>query len=276
MNSHWNYLPHLSEDIHLQIAKGYIQHEMRKLFPSLSTAPAVWQLIETDIDNWSTKNGLSIILPIRDLWNMFYAISSVLKLKSVLPLLTSVNITWSKKNIPVSSLTFGSKFPEIEPMRCIHQPANVVRKCLFDDEHKTELEKIRVRLAGQASAKAPRDHYPLIAKVVDENTVVIDGNRRLLNALVNNIDSINVVQGQPCGKPEIFEHWVPTIRLIECVQAYRSHYEINPGGKSQAITIYSLIRNSQAGRIEFFERAISKKEPADNYLCRMVRALLRH
>lgn len=217
------FLSHLYELLRRKIAICYAQHEMRKLLPKLREA-SLWRSIDKQIRGWYEE------LSIRNFWNGIHGISMGFRLKSLVPWITSVNIKWEEKNVPVKELNFGGKFST-------------------------------VYLKSGVLKTAPRDHFPIFVLVKKGKLVVIDGNRRLLKAIADKKDTISAFVGKPIAKPVLYEHWVPTSILVDLVFWHEQQAlfgrEIT---ETIARTIAELIRDSSAGRIEFAERAIHKDD----------------
>lgn len=86
---------------------------------------------------------------------------------------------------------------------------------------------------------------------------VIDGNRRLLQSIVDKKETILAVIGESIEEPPLFEHWVPTSLLVDLVFWHKCQMESgNDTTEATARMIAELIKNSSAGRKEFAERAI--------------------
>ena len=80
------------ETIRIKIAVDYIQHEMRKIFPKIRDKN-IWQKLDKEAANLINNETMA---PIRDFWNLVDAICFGLRLKDLVPRLTSQNIKCSK------------------------------------------------------------------------------------------------------------------------------------------------------------------------------------
>lgn len=71
----------LTEPIRIEIAIGYLQHEMRKILARIKNKSA-WQKIDSELKNLNRNNTM---VPIRDFWNLVDGICLGLKLKAWFP-----------------------------------------------------------------------------------------------------------------------------------------------------------------------------------------------
>lgn len=267
------FLPHLSESLRREIAVRYVQQEFRKLLPQLRD-DVLWQSIDEQVQKWYEE------LSIRNFWNAIHGISMGFRLKSLVPWITSFNVQWSEKEVPLDELWFGGKFGPIKSLGC-SESAKEVKEKLFLPENQKLLEQTRQKLEEEAAKTAPRDKFPIfvVRKSHGDSTEktlrVVDGNRRLLQAIVNKKDTIGAVVGEPVGEPALYEHWVPTSLLVDLVFWYKR--QIRAGRETTEVVaraIAQLIRDSSAGRIEFAERSIHRDKKLDVQLLEAVAKIL--
>ena len=166
---------HLSNSLRREIAVRFVQHEMRKLFPHVRNA-AQWRVLDNDIEQWFTN------LTVRNFWNGVHGLAMGFRLKSLVPWITSKNVQWKKKNMPV--------------------------------------EQIRPGTSMKSASSTPRDHDPIFVLYKEKQFHVIDGNRRLHVALAAGKKTIPAYVGVPVRKPYLSEHWVSTSLLVDLVSAY--------------------------------------------------------
>lgn len=248
-----SFLPHLYEPLRIKIAIQYVQQEMRKLLPELRE-DVLWRAMDKQIEDWYQKLG------IRNFWNAIHGISMGFRLKSLVPWITSLNIKWEEKETPVKDLWFGGQFGPIKEMKC-SQSANDVGNKIFKEENKEILEKSNKILKEKKEEAAPRDYFPIFVVDKKEKLTVIDGNRRLLQAIVDKKETILAMAGESIAEPPIFEHWVPTSLLVDLIFWHKRQMEVGKDTtETTAQMIAELIRNSSAGRKEFNERAVHRDD----------------
>lgn len=261
------FLPHLSDPFRRSIAVRYAQQELRKLLPQFQDE-AIWESIDKQVEQWWDA------LSVRNFWNGIHGISMGFRLKSLVPWLTSLHIQWIEKDAPVEELWFGGKFGPIKELD-ISGASTAVKQIIFLPEHRELLKQTRKRLKGLLDESAPRDDYPIFVVRKEGQLRVIDGNRRLLKAIVNQKERIRAVVGEPTADPPFYEHWVPTSLLVELVFWHKQ--QVQAGRDTIDITarnIVELIRDSSAGRIEFFERAVHKDDEIHVKLSERVEQIL--
>ena len=262
------FLPHLYEPIRREIATRYAQHEFRKLLPQLRQA-LLWKSIDKQIENWYEK------FLERNFWNAIHGISMGFRLKSLVPLITSLNIRWEKKEILLEELWFGGKFGPIGSLGT-SESASEVKEKIFLPKNRKILEQTRKKLKIFSLETAPRDEFPIFIMRKKGKLRVIDGNRRLTQAIINKRDTIKSFVGEPLAKPLLYEHWVPTSLLVELVFWHKQ--QIQSGRKTTGMiakNIAELIRDSSAGRIEFVERSIHKDDQTHLLLLNSVAKVLK-
>lgn len=270
------YPPHLSEPLRRSIAVRYVQHELRKLLPSLRDAVA-WSTVDADVLRWF--DGNPTLAPVRDFWNGVHGISMGFKLKHIVPYVTSLHLTWREEDIDIDALKFGSVLEEIHATRYDPSVSNV-RRWFFDPLHHKELAAARTAHEERSAQTVPRDDYPIFVTRKDGVLRVHDGNRRLLRAILFGQPTILAVIGEPCGEPLLFEHWVPTSLLLDLVSLHRYRFamEDNDATRHIAETIARLIRHSTAGIHELNHRCLHTLREhvgADGALDKAINASLR-
>jgi hypothetical protein len=273
MDTNKIFLPHLSEPFRREIAVRYAQQEMRKLLPQLRDA-SLWQSIDEQIGKWYAE------LLIRNFWNAIHGISMGFRLKSLVPWITSLHIKWTEKDMPIEELWFGGKFGPIASLG-IPESAVAVKEQLFRPENRELFEQTQKILKEKAAETAPRDDFPIFVvrkthgDSSDKKLRVVDGNRRLLRAIVNKKEAIRAVVGEPVGEPVLYEHWVPISLLVDLVFWYKR--QIRAGRETTEVVarvIAELIRDSSAGRVEFAERSIHRDKKLEVRLLEAVAKIL--
>ncbi len=258
---------HFDEPLRRKIAVQFAQKEMRKLLPQLRDA-SIWQSIDKQIEEWPEKLGMIAFL------NGIHGVSMGFSSKSLIPLITSLNIKWAEKDLPVEELWFGGKFFTVSHLENAESAATV-KKQLFLSKNKKLLEETIEVMKEKAAETAPRDDYPIFVVRKEGKLKVIDGNRRLLKAITNKQKSIKAYVGEPVGKPPIYEHWVPTQILVELVFW---HKQQTLAGRdttdATAKVITELIRDTSSGRREFAEHGIHRDDKIHMKLFNAVKKIL--
>ncbi|MBI5742644.1 MAG: hypothetical protein HZA25_02295 [Candidatus Niyogibacteria bacterium] len=261
--------PHLDDLLRRQIAVRYIQHEWRKLFPQLRDGD-VWRSIDRQIAEWPE------MLSMRNFWNAVHGITTGFRLVSIVPWLTSLNVKWEEKDVPLDQIYFRGKFGPIASLE-VEEPesAAAVKAAIFLSENAELLKTTRQFFEFHKDDTAPRDDDPIFAVKKDGRLRVIDGNGRTLKAIAEGKDFINAAIGEPISEPIFYEHWVSTSLLVDLV-FWNKHY--SRAGRDTTETtanmIAELIQDSSAGRIEFTERAVHHDDEIHMRLFSAVRRVL--
>jgi hypothetical protein len=262
-----NLSPHLYDPLRIKIAVRYVQQEMRKFFPELREK-TLWRSMDSQIEDWHRRLG------IRSFWNAVHGISIGFRLKSLVPWITSLNMKWKEGEMTVKDLWFGGQFGPIKEMKC-SQSAAEVRDKIFQKENREILDKIKKILKEKKDETASRDLFPIFVVNKKEKFTVIDGNRRLLRAIIDKKENILAMVGEPIAEPPIFEHWVPTSLLVDLVFWHKRQMESGKDiTETTARTIVELIKDSSAGKKEFNERVIHKDDEAHIKLINAVSRML--
>jgi len=244
------FLPHLFEPLRRDIAIKYIQHEWRKLFPHLR-GEELWKSIDDDIADWYEA------LTIRNFWNAVHGITIGFRLTSIVPWITSLNIKWEEKEMPLGELWFRNQ------------------EATFLDQSDDFLKNARKYYEAHKNDTAPRSEHSIFVVRKDGKLRVIDGNGRCFKAILDHKNSINAFVGEAVGKPPLYEHWVPTSLLVDLVFWHEEHAKA--GRDTIDVTarqITELIRDSSAGQIEFRERAVHKDNEIHMRLLDSVNAII--
>ncbi|MBU4142857.1 hypothetical protein KJ590_02550 [Patescibacteria group bacterium] len=257
------FLPHLYEPFRRKIAIRYAQHELRKLLPQLR-GRSQWELIDKQVEQWD-KN-----FSFQNFWNGIHGLSMGFALKSLVPWITSLNIKWEEKNVPIMELWFGGKFWTIGRLKNAESAA-AVKEQVFQTENEGLLKKTKKLIKEKAVESAPRDDFPIFTVRKEGKLRVIDGNRRLLQAIVRGKSAIRAFVAEPVAEPSLHEHWVPTSLLVDLVFWHKHQFQIGRDTtKALANVIAKLILNSSAGRSEFLNRAVHHDDKIHMRLLRAV------
>lgn len=271
MNKLVKYPVHLYDSLRRKIAVSYIQHELRKLFPSLKSEQA-WNVIDADVEKWFSGNILST--PVRIFWNGFHAIARGFRFKNLLPYVTSNNIQWQESLIKLSELDFGFVFRDYDFLGQ-YVPVAKVKASLDLPEHAEAKAKILSECQQDMAATFFRDNDPIIVRKIGDRLRVADGNRRLFLAMCEGKEEMPAFIAEPAGEPEIFEQWVPAQFLQDLLSLHSLTND--PAQEKTAATariISEALRNSTSGRIEWDIMCETSANPLDKLMRDEVAKLL--
>lgn len=261
------FLEHIFEPIRTAIAVGYARHEYRKLLPAVRDV-TVWEAIDADIAAWPER------LKLENFWNAIHGLSMGLRLKSLVPLITSQHILWEERDVPIGELSFGGVFGPAGKLPGKLIAAKDVATALHAPEHRILLDETLTQLIQEKENTVPREG-PIFAVGKQEGLRVIDGNRRLLDAIANDRSTIRAYVGKPVADPILYEYWLPTQILTEAAFWHKKNREMGIDTTDEtARWIAGLIRDSSMGRNEFVTRVIHKGDKAHEALLMKVAEFL--
>ena len=213
-----NHFPqHIFETSRIEIARELVLKEYYKLFPMLEAAN--FDQVSSSILYWLHGAGYELA-PIVDFWNYIDGTMLTLKLKDVIPQVTSANITWQLEALdphrlqldtPVGNLAEHGQPPynyEFINQRILQNAQQMVINRRISDEKSSD-------------TTVPRDHYPILVRRDPDGTLhLLDGNRRTLRALLYGRASIDAWVGSVVKEPRLIDHWVNTGFLRRLISEY--------------------------------------------------------
>lgn len=257
------YPNHIYEKIRQQAAINYIKHEFRKLLWRVPESH--WDAIDRDISDWI--NSPELATP-RDFWNGFHGICMGFKLKiGLIYFITAKNVTWSKKNIPVSKLWFGVEFNQTKIIEEGKLSAEKVSQFYSDPQNKKLKEDWLKLVLEKSSGTTPRDEHSIIAiqKEQDKQMIfsVYDGNRRLVKAVLEGKESLDAYVGEFTEGITPKDYWIPTTILMENLYFAKLAYE---RGDKELFRNYmevlkDMLNQSESAKYELKNRALTDQQP---------------
>lgn len=262
-----NYYSHLVEPIRLKVGSIYLQHEFRKLLPSLKR-PDQWEIVDRDLEmRPNTKHAG--YLDTRDFWNLVSSISGDVRMKNIAPILTSQNMSWTEQLISLEKLIFSNRnMSTLSDFRNLEPSGSEVREYLMLNSSKDILKDTQYQLAKFSGRSTYRDNHPLIVEKYNSIYKIIDGNRRLMSAVVNGEENILCFVSEQTDTPKLLNHWVS---LVQPLQLYNIA-KTNLRRKNESIvssiveSIVLLLKNSEVAQSEFVRRLEKRGSDSDELL----------
>jgi hypothetical protein len=248
---------HLQESIRLKIATDYLRHEMRKIFPSIRNKK-IWKIIDEEIINLPNNKTMA---PVRDFWNFVDAICFGLKLKNLVPRLTSQNIKWSVKKIDLDDLYLGSKkdFACLKTLKIDMPNGRQIKDFLFNPKNIKILKFAKKDSLINSKKTFDRDNDLIIVGEKDGKIMVYDGNRRVIKNILNGNDKISAYIASTVKQPMFYNYWVPTSQMLNLVSWAGMNLKNDNKKASKCLSqaVGYLIKFSAIGKAEFHERVIN-------------------
>lgn len=249
------YPKHLSEEIRFEVAISYLKHELRKLFPTIS---------EVEVEKLVENKNLA--LP-RDFWNGIHGVGMGFKLHiGFIYLLTAENITWTYETIDIKSLSFGVD-RDLTQMASSRSVEKVVE---FLEANPSEYEKYLIEFKKTWVDDKRRETDPVIIAEKKAGLAIYEGNGRLEKMIMDKVETTKGYIGRYTTDKKVpLNYWLPTSVIMDFLLfVYRAIDEKDQElFENQMHVLRSMLRDSQSGKIELMERALSaKKEYRDPIL----------
>lgn len=247
-----HYPDHIFESQRIEIARELVLKEYYKLFPMLEAAN--FDQVSSSILYWLHGAGYELA-PVSDFWNYIDGTMLTLKLKDVVPQVTSANIDWRLEtldphnlqlNTPVGNLAEHGQPPynyEFINQRILQNAQQMVINRRISDEKSSD-------------TVVSRDHYPvLVRRELDGTLRLLDGNRRTLRALLYGRPSIDAWVGTVRAEPRLVDHWVNTGLLRRLLSEYAEtpSPEVKASVQSQ---LQIILNSSSIARHHFQTRCV--------------------
>lgn len=266
----YEYPKHLSDPIRKEVATNFVWHEFKKIFPSIQDINQ-WESIYIDILNWHSTE--SYPKSIRSFWNDVNAVTYHFKLKDIVPLFTSANISWKKINIENTQLTFNTEGPEFDVIN--DNPKTVLALVdFYNKEENKELKRKAIeKLQAKEADSAERDTDPIIAIKEKDSIVIIDGNRRVLkNSLLKNKYIQATYMGEILSKEKYKDIWVPTTEILKLVNQYRKSVKEECSlAEHFACVLAFVVLNSDVAQYELETRYLNISDEDDRIILDLVK-----
>lgn len=254
------YPKHLYEQIRREIGVDYVRHELRKYLPSIKGE--VWKRIDQDIEGWFDE--APFLYPVRDFWNGVHGIMMGFKLYShLLNFITGENIRWTKEEIELELLNFGTVNSLVKEMV---PEGNEVRLAMSGYLKNERLRKSHLEeMQKWYEITEERSTNPIIAtqKSIEgkDKLVVYDGNGRTTLAVLKGRGKILAYVGRFVDErrqPE--NYWLPTSLLMEIVHFVKKAREMGDDNLygSYVRVLRDMLDRSESGRYEMLNRVVSK------------------
>lgn len=240
------YPAHIYEPERIEIARELALKEYFKLFSFLKEKDFV------NMDNAMIKwfDGRDTeMAPVHDYWNFVGGTLLSLKLKDIVPYLTSENITWHLETLDTKAMSL------YWAVGTLSHYGNANQKYTYDfvkahiiDQPDERAENIRISDEKSNDTTVNRDRYPiLVGRQLDGSLKLMDGNRRLMRAWLHGDDTISAWVGTVNKEPMILNQWVGT----DFLRRLLSEYTQNPTDE-----VFSSVRSQL--KIAFTTSSIAK------------------
>lgn len=253
------YPDHIFEPERIEIIRELALKEFYKLFPFLT--PDDFESMSQTMIQWLDGRNLGMA-PVHDYWNYLDGMMLNLKLKDIVPLLTSANISWRHEQIDTHALS-------------LYWPVGTLDR--FDERQKYDYEFVKTyileepvlyeenrRISDEKSTDTvvSRDGFPIVAIRTQEGQLkLVDGNRRTMRAWLYGKPEISAWVGTIEAEPILQDHWIATGRMRRLIAEYRADQrpEVYDAVRSE---LKLLFESSAIARYHYMLRCLDKPEAA--------------
>lgn len=227
------YPSHIYDPERIEIMRELALKEYFKLFPFFKEAD--FKNMDDAMIEWFDGRK-SEMAPVHDYWNFLGGMLLSLKLKNIRSYVTSEHITWKLENLNPKTVDLYWAVGTLSDHGDVDQAYSydfVKEKIIDQPEEYVKNVKISDQKSGDTIVD--RDHYPIIAlRHLDGNIELLDGNRRVMRAWLQNNEFMNAWVGTITNEPAIYNHWVGADFLILLI----SEYTQNP-----TATVFDSVRS---------------------------------
>ncbi len=260
------YPKHIYEKVRQDVAVSYIQHEARKLF--LSAPKSYWKILDKDIEGWINS---PVLANPRDFWNGFHGICMGFKLIiGLIYYVTAENVTWSKRKIPITDLSFGVELEQTRIIRGGRLSASEV-KDFYDKPQNIDLKERWLKSLSVVSGGKSFEHGDpviVVQKKTEERMVyaVYDGNNRLAKTVLEGGGEIHTYVGEFTNGTAPQNYWVPTTILMELILFAKQAYDRED--KEMFLKYMEILKDilqkSESAKYELKERSLTGSQEFKN------------
>lgn len=202
-----HYPSHILEPNRIEIAREIALKEYLKLFPILE--PADFEQISSSILYWLHGAGYELAA-VSDFWNYIDGMMLSLKLKDIVPYITSANISWDLEELDPHALHLAVAVGNLAQHGQPPYSYEFVNQKILQNMQQLVINR-RISDEKASDTSIDRDRYPIIVRREPNGELkILDGNRRTLRALLYGKDKILSWVGTVRAEPTLKDHWVNT------------------------------------------------------------------
>jgi hypothetical protein len=235
------YAEHLYDSTRREIAIELMEKEMSKQMPSVNPA---------DIRTWMSN------IDENTFWNAVEGFMGGALIKPIAHFLTAENYTWSKREVQLEDIQLSSPLTQLDGIDELTEQPPLLKEVKAYLEKNPREQENQLATIESFSHGEDQDSYPVLVVEKSNGPMVMDGNRRTLNALLMGESAITAWYCETNGEqPHNF--WYPIDDMIRLVNIYNSSKETNPDIKENVKrTLQALFLQSDVALRAFEERIV--------------------
>jgi len=238
LESRRTYPEHIYDPVRRSIAAEIVEKEFKKAFPSVSGEEVKKWLDSFDEHSyWGAVDGI---------------IGSSLLKPIMLHFLTARNFRWEKRQLPLEEIQLSSKLNQLDMLGDL-DPHNLllseIRQQLISNPEEVTEQK---RIVESLSQDEVQNQYPVIAREREGRAMVLDGNRRALQALLMDEQTIEAWYCVTNGE-EPRDYWYPIDDMMRLVRLSRTSEIAKANAR---FTLNAIFEQTEVARTAFTERIV--------------------
>lgn len=248
------YPAHILEPTRIEIARELAVKEFYKLFPFLDSDD--FQKMDTAMQGWLDGRDQELA-PVHDYWNYIDGMMLSLKLKDIIPLVTSENISWTQETIDPKQLELYWQVGNLANHGKPPFNYSFVKTHIIDNPEEFAVNQ-KISNEKSTDTTVSRDNYPIITlRQPDDSIQLLDGNRRVMRAWLFDHPTITSWVGTVIDEPILHNHWVGTGFLRRLLSQYATdpRPEVASSVRSQ---LELILPSSSIAQHHYRERCIGK------------------
>ena len=252
---------HIFEPIRIEIAHELVLKEFYKLFPLQD--PPLYERMSADILRWLGGAGYELA-PVADFWNYCDGMMLTLKLKNIIPAVTSANVHWKLEQLDPRKLHLRAPIGNLAEMGKPPYSYEFINERILQNAQQMIINR-RISDEKSADTTVSRDHYPVVVqRALNGEFTLLDGNRRTLRALLYGRPTIDAWVGTVIEEPRLKDQWVSTGIMYRLLAQYEDNP--SPGVKTSVQSqLVSILDGSQVARINYKERCVPHFDFAEEF-----------
>lgn len=244
MNSPENHIypDHLYDDTRREIAIQLLDKEIRK------------QLLSDPVDENIDVRSWMEDMDDHTFWNTVEGFMGGALLKPIVHFLTAENYTWSERDINVIDIQLSSKLTQLDSFDDL-QSDKLLLSSIKERLDRDETERVRqLETIEQHHRSDEQDDYSIIAVEKEGRPMVMDGNRRSLQALLVGKETIHAWYCQT-NDEQPRNYWFPIDDMMRLTKLYSSSKDTDPAIREHVQGVLrAIFTQSNVARIAYQER----------------------
>lgn len=247
------YPEHLYDPVRKQVSLELLQKEFNKQLHEAETH-------SIDASAWAEQ------FDEQTFWNAIEGFMGGTMLKPIVHFLTAENYSWSPRSLPVDQIVLSAKLPQLDKVEGLDDDdlsLGRIQQLLADQP---DIATKQRQLAESFSRGEEQDSYRVLVVQKESGLMVMDGNRRCLQALLRGEETIDAWYCQTNNEPPR-NFWFPIDDMLRLVRAYSGVKETDPTSR-QAFSqvLQSIFSLSDVAKTAYTTRVVPYTTGAEELL----------